>query len=1442
MADRCAREPIHTPGAIQPHGALLAVSIKSSAVTHASANLEAVIGVRLADVFGRDLHEAIGVAASNELLKSELVGAKPSDRIYLVDGPRCPLYLHAHRSGSFVTIDIEPMPVDTRQGMPMILAQSVVETFRQAANTSALCDLAVIGLKKIAGYDRVMAYRFGKDGHGEVIAEAIEPDLSPYLGLHYPSGDIPPQARRQYLLQRVGAVVNSSYVPVPLVADPLFLDASPLDLTHSVLRSVSPVHCEYMRNMQTAASLTIGLAHAGELWGMLVCHHRSPRVPSPELRAVAGMIGEVVSLLIAGLLDAETQFERAGRVQIFSRLVHCLKTPMPLRDALLESADDVLGLVGASGALIRIDGEFITLGRTPAQSRAELMLAALEPLTHDKPLAVDDFVLANPSLEGCREEASGALLLTLGSVDDDAFLWFRPERSRTVAWGGNPASRVSENPVNGQLTPRTSFAAWKEIVEGHSVPWSIADQALAVEFGDLMRVEIAHRTQAALRESEERFQLLAEHSGVVVTLNDMDSIRRYVSPAAENVLGWRPEQMVGHSVMDLVHPDDRQALRDSQVDVLEGKSGYSACYRFRQPDGSWLWVEGHTRLRESADCSGPTDYVVVLRDATARKAAELELTDVLERMKRMASIDGLTGIANRRHFDDVAELEWRRCERERLPLSVLLLDADHFKLFNDHYGHQAGDDCLRAIAGQIASMAKRPGDLAARYGGEEFLLLLPNTELSGATKVAETVRTLIEQLAIPHASSGAESVVTVSIGVAAMQVADYSVSTSIHALLALADAALYLAKDSGRNCVAVASPPAPAQANASQAFSLHAKPVPVAPLISADHRIRSFATFAHNELASVENLADTGVVSAHEALVQFLYSAPIGLVQTKRDGTVEMINPMSASLLMPVAKNGDLDNLFEALSSVAPDLRLQVEAFPFPSGVVCESLRVTLPLRNARGVTAQVLSISLSKLDDTRLIAMVSDVTLELEREQSGLAFHLDAASRIDSLTQLPNRFVARDQIDHAIARRGLEPGYSFAVLFINCDRFKQINDSFGHLVGDTVLKLMAGRLASTMTQRRWGSELSDGATVARLGGDEFVVLLDNIRAPEEAALVAQRLLDVLTEPYDLFPRPLHISVSIGVVIDSQVAADADAVLQDASIAMVEAKRAGGGRYLFFEASMHERALELGSVESDLRRALGSGELFVVYQPVVALQTKSMTISHACSAGVEALVRWNHPTRGLVSPIEFIGVAERCGLIGALGEFVLATACRQFVVWKKLLGDRAPRLLAVNLSRGQLLEPGFAAFVAGVLADCAMDPAQLQLEVTESLAAQDASIQARLHELKALGLTLALDDFGTGYSSLASLHELPVDTVKIDRSFVSEAVVSTYHRVLIEATILVAKTLNMSTVAEGIETEAQAVLLRDLGCEKGQGYLFCKPLSAVELAHWLTCNVEPSPD
>jgi diguanylate cyclase (GGDEF)-like protein/PAS domain S-box-containing protein len=464
-----------------------------------------------------------------------------------------------------------------------------------------------------------------------------------------------------------------------------------------------------------------------------------------------------------------------------------------------------------------------------------------------------------------------------------------------------------------------------------------------------------------------------------------------------------------------------------------------------------------------------------------------------------------------------------------------------------------------------------------------------------------------------------------------------------------------------------------------------------------------------------------------------------------------------------------------------------------------------------------------------RLAGVAMDVNAQKAMEQQ-----LRTAARTDGLTSLPNRTVVVEMIRAAIARRQAQPGYNFAVLFMDFDRFKQVNDTLGHSVGDELLRQIARRLQDSLRPGDSFVHTSDFEQMAaRIGGDEFVVLLDDIRGDLDAEIVAGRLLDVLAVPYQVSTHRVSSTVSIGIVTSTHAEQDADSVLRDADIAMYEAKRSGRARYAMFDPGMRMRVSASVSLENDLRQALANGEMYVVYQPVLHLPAAKL-------AGVEALVRWRHPQRGLVPPVDFIPLAEACGLIDALGQYVLREACHAFDAMQQQLGALAPPTMAVNLSRAQLRQPGLVSDIVDAVRASNMSPHQLVLEVTESLAAQDAEVQSTLREIRALGVGLSLDDFGTGYSSLSCLHELPVNTVKIDRSFVSQASQSEYHRVLIEATLRVARTLGLDTVAEGIETPEQASLMASMGCKKGQGFLFSKPLEQADLIAWAQ-RVPPSP-
>lgn len=577
--------------------------------------------------------------------------------------------------------------------------------------------------------------------------------------------------------------------------------------------------------------------------------------------------------------------------------------------------------------------------------------------------------------------------------------------------------------------------------------------------------------------------------------------------------------------------------------------------------------------------------------------------------------------------------------------------------------------------------------------------------------------------------------------------------------------------------------------------------------------------------------------AAYESLIAFLYQAPIGLLQITADGDIVMMNPMSAQLLLPLAAGGELLNLFDLLAPFAPELRAQTARLTAPGEVIAQAQRLPLFAQAAEGVTVTTLELSLTRHTADTLMASLLDVSATVMLEQQRLAAQLHRADRTDSLTRLPNRAFMRERIDSAL-RKG--DSRAIALLYINIDRFGQVNLSLGTASGDELLRQLAGRL-NGLVRAADAVALAKGGepATARLGGDEFVVLMEGMARVEDVHRVATRLVNALSKPFDISGQTVHVTASVGALVahppatvghDADV--DADAVLQDAAIAMREAKLAGGARYCLLNPAMKTRASQRARLEGDLRQALQAKELFVMLQPIVALDGSGML-------GAEALARWRHPQRGLVPPIEFIPVAEDTGLIVPLGEQVLHEACERFAHLRRQMGDLAPTSVSVNLSRAQLQDDGLIDVVRNALTRHGLAPGQLQLEVTESLAAQESGIQARLHMLKALGVMLALDDFGTGYSSLAALHQLPVDVIKIDRSFVSQVTTSAHHRVLVQAVVQVCQSLGMSTVAEGIETPEQAATLAELGCNKGQGYWFARPMEALHLQEWLSDRGAP---
>ena len=441
-------------------------------------------------------------------------------------------------------------------------------------------------------------------------------------------------------------------------------------------------------------------------------------------------------------------------------------------------------------------------------------------------------------------------------------------------------------------------------------------------------------------------------------------------------------------------------------------------------------------------------------------------------------------------------------------------------------------------------------------------------------------------------------------------------------------------------------------------------------------------------------------------------------------------------------------------------------------------------------------------------VSTVEDIT-----ERTRIVTRIAHMAHYDALTDLPNRVLFRERLDHGL--RTLLPGRQLAVLYIDIDEFKRINDSLGHPVGDELLKAVAGRLRACVAA---------DDVVARLGGDEFAIIQAGVAGQADTMDLIARIYHAIREPFECFGHLLTTDASIGIALAPQDGTNLDNLLKNADLAMYEAKADGRRTYRFFEADMGTRVHALRTLELDLRQAIADGgsEFEIVYQPLVNLKDDRVT-------GCEALLRWHHPERGLISPVEFIPVAEETGMINALGEWVLSNACQEAATWPDEIK------IAVNVSPVQFRSPAFSLKVAMALATSGLPARRLELEITEAvLIRDDDAALAMLHHLRGLGVRIALDDFGTGYSSLSYLQRFPFDKIKIDRAFIKDVAKPGGSASIVQAVVNIAAARAMTTTAEGVETEEQLQALRRLECTEMQGYLFSKPLAAVDIRRLLS--------
>lgn len=536
------------------------------------------------------------------------------------------------------------------------------------------------------------------------------------------------------------------------------------------------------------------------------------------------------------------------------------------------------------------------------------------------------------------------------------------------------------------------------------------------------------------------------------------------------------------------------------------------------------------------------------------------------------------------------------------------------------------------------------------------------------------------------------------------------------------------------------------------------------------------------------------------------YSAGVGLILTDSGKIADTSASVAESWGYPAAELVGKP----LYSIIEPDARDDFErllnlSLSQPGAAVTGETQIY----NGQGAVRPVEVILKNLLDQPDIggvMVMCQDIG---ERKQ--LLAQISFQSFHDPLTKLPNRSLFTERLEHALDRTNRSKE-TVGIVFLDLDNFKVVNDSLGHEAGDVLLLTVASRLTACARP---------GDTVARIGGDEFALILEDVDDTSMLGL-AERIAALISDPVIIDGREFYMAASMGIALSADENHTVTDMMRHADTAMHQAKTSGKGRTAVFDLSMNARAVDRFEMETSLHRALENDELKVFYQPIVDLRTGYVT-------EVEALVRWQHPRRGLISPIHFVPLAEETGLIVPLGRWVLGEACRQACAWKLAMPDRAAVAVGVNLSTRQLREPNLVDDIARTLAETGLEPANLKLEITESSMLQDADITiGRLRAIRRLGVRLAVDDFGTGYSSMSYLSSLPIDTLKIDRSFITRIAHSRDDAAIVRAIVDLAKSLKLRIICEGIETVEQLRSLQRLGCDDGQGYLFARPLSQID--------------
>lgn len=811
----CDREPIHIPGSIQPHGILLAVSMDQYTIDQCSANSQQLLGINHASILGMSLRDLMPEQDLDTMLKLYRNRSIPSALKYMHVTLRTPsgdkpFFAIMHESENTLILELDE---GEEEAFPEQNDFEWIQTFfnivKQTGSRLEASQVTAEQLRLILGYDRVMIYEFDAHWNGKVIAEAKKKGLEPFLGHHYPASDIPRQARELYLRNWLRTIVDVSYQPVPIFPVLHPQDGKPLNLSLSTLRSVSPLHIEYLQNMGVQATLTISLIHDGKLWGLITCHHNSVKYVSHRLRNLCNFLGAFFSNELyqrQQLDDYQEEVELKTQVNRLSSIFIGNTTSTAVVKQLKTEEASLLNIMKASGAALCYQGEMTLFGSTPSREEiGELATWLSEQSTdhvyHTSRLSKE----YEPAVE-YKHLASGVMYLALEADHNEFMIWFRPEVIQIVDWAGDPAKAVIQEDDGVRLSPRKSFEKWREVVGSTSLPWREMEIRVMPDFRTVMLKRTEHQLLQAeekallnmriIKENEKRYMQLMELSSTAFfTLTDREIV--YCNERAARLFRAQDhESMVGKKI-DELFGDKGEALLLSELERLEHSTEQLSSMNetLTALDGLSLQVE---LTAAQVQFGGKTSYWIIVRDREGSQRQEDSYTDVADQLQKYMNLDPLTEIPNRRYFEESLFHEWDDCLKAEKPLSLMMIDIDNFKVYNTLQGFHGGDLCLQWVADVLSAFGKQRNAVIARYSGGTFALHMPDITQEAMVELAEEIRQAVMSVQMPMDQLEMGDSLTVSIGVTSIVP---TLQRSHAKLIRQAEKALNQAKRAGKNRV-----------------------------------------------------------------------------------------------------------------------------------------------------------------------------------------------------------------------------------------------------------------------------------------------------------------------------------------------------------------------------------------------------------------------------------------------------------------------------------------------------------------------------------------------------------------------------------------------------------------------------------------------------------------